>query len=390
MRRVTVAVDGLWRWAFRGGSQRAELPHLGRRHGELAAGRRRLGAGQRPAGPAGRGERAAGDRSSGLAPGPPTPLGVAWSGAGAPRADTLRFDGSGRATVWLPPGRVPLPAGGRRRRNGGGGGVLGGAAAAAGHASAARSAGPRPRRADARPATGSGCSGSASWRSRASGSREGGWGCGRTGVSLGMANGRLTDRKEGLWSRIKRVAHDRRRRAHAGAQRGRPRADGAGAHRGRLRRARHGRAHPGARGRGPARQAQDRGRSAAGAREPARDACSTGASDPGVIARADAGAHGHPDGRRQRHGQDHHDRQARAAAPAGGPEGPARGGRHLPRGRHRPAPGLGRAARHALRGRRAGRRSGLGGVRRHRRRRLPRARHRHRSTRRAGCTRRKG
>ena len=36
-RRVTVAVDGLWRWAFRGGSQRAELSHLGRGDGELAA-----------------------------------------------------------------------------------------------------------------------------------------------------------------------------------------------------------------------------------------------------------------------------------------------------------------------------------------------------------------
>src|SRR6478735_4659123 len=53
---------------------------------------------------------------------------------------------------------------------------------------------------------GSGCSGSASRGSPASGSREGGWGCARTSVNCGMANGRLTDRKDTLWTRIKRVA----------------------------------------------------------------------------------------------------------------------------------------------------------------------------------------
>ena len=115
-RRVTVAVDGLWRWAFRGGTQRAELPHLGRRHGELAAGRRRLGPRQRPPRAGGRGERAAGDvrvDGAGAADGR-----GAWPGAAsaARGADTLRFDGSGRATVWLAPGRVPLPLVGRRRR----------------------------------------------------------------------------------------------------------------------------------------------------------------------------------------------------------------------------------------------------------------------------------
>src|SRR6476661_1266888 len=62
------------------------------------------------------------------------------------------------------------------------------------------------RRAAGPHGTGSGCSDSASGRSSGSGSREDGWGCARTGVSFGMANGRLTDRKESLWSRIKRVA----------------------------------------------------------------------------------------------------------------------------------------------------------------------------------------
>jgi hypothetical protein len=45
-------------------------------------------------------------------------VGVAWSGVGAPPADTLRFDGSGRATVWLPPGEY------RYRLSGGGGGTV--------------------------------------------------------------------------------------------------------------------------------------------------------------------------------------------------------------------------------------------------------------------------
>jgi hypothetical protein len=42
------------------------------------------------------------------------PVAVTWSGEGAPTADTLRFDGSGRAIVWLPPGsyRYRLAAGG--------------------------------------------------------------------------------------------------------------------------------------------------------------------------------------------------------------------------------------------------------------------------------------
>src|SRR5262249_43542679 len=39
---------------------------------------------------------------------------IAWSGDSAPSSDTLRFDGSGRATVWLRPGayRYRLASGG--------------------------------------------------------------------------------------------------------------------------------------------------------------------------------------------------------------------------------------------------------------------------------------
>jgi hypothetical protein len=51
------------------------------------------------------------------APGPPVALGITWSGEGAPRADTLRFDGNGHAAVWLRPGEY------RYRLSGGGGAV---------------------------------------------------------------------------------------------------------------------------------------------------------------------------------------------------------------------------------------------------------------------------
>ena len=53
-----------------------------------------------------------------LAPGPATPLGIALSGEGGARRDTLRFDGTGRAELWLPSGRH------RYLLDGGGGGLL--------------------------------------------------------------------------------------------------------------------------------------------------------------------------------------------------------------------------------------------------------------------------
>jgi hypothetical protein len=52
-----------------------------------------------------------------LGSGAPRPLPVAWTGTGAPAGDTLRFDGAGRASVWLPPGEY------RYRLAGGGDGV---------------------------------------------------------------------------------------------------------------------------------------------------------------------------------------------------------------------------------------------------------------------------
>jgi len=102
MRRVTTAVDGLWRWSFRGGSS-----EQGYRALVGATVTWLLGA---P------------DTARGLAhPVRPVvmngrPLLFEWTGAGAARpvpisftggasvSDTLRFDGAGRAEVWLAPG----------------------------------------------------------------------------------------------------------------------------------------------------------------------------------------------------------------------------------------------------------------------------------------------
>ena len=114
VRRVTVAADGLWRWAFRAGSSeqtyRAWVAAtaswlLG--GADSARGLARL---VRPVVSNGR------------------PLVFEWAGAGAARAvpivwsgedagnraDTLRFDGAGRALAWLPPGvyRYRLARGG--------------------------------------------------------------------------------------------------------------------------------------------------------------------------------------------------------------------------------------------------------------------------------------
>ena len=117
VRRVTVAVDGLWRWAFRGGSSEQSY-----RTWVAATTSWLLGGADSTRGSA-RPVRAV--VSSGrpvvfewVAAGPAVPLGVAWTGEGSARADTLRFDGSGHAVVWLPPGQY------RYRLAGGGGGTV--------------------------------------------------------------------------------------------------------------------------------------------------------------------------------------------------------------------------------------------------------------------------
>ena len=82
-------------------------------------------------------------------------------------------------------------------------------------------------------------------------------------------------------------------------------------------------------------------------------------------------ARGHPDGRGERHRQDHHLREARPGADRGRGDRAARRGRHVPRGSRRPAADVGAAGRRqdgAGRpgGRRPGQRRVRGGQRGHR------------------------
>jgi hypothetical protein len=117
VRRSIVTVDGLWRWAFRGGSsEQAYRTWVAATTSWLLGGADSSRGSARPV-------RTVVTNGRPLmfewtAPGPPTALGIAWSGEGAPRADTLRFDGSGRAAVWLRPGEY------RYRMEGGGGGTV--------------------------------------------------------------------------------------------------------------------------------------------------------------------------------------------------------------------------------------------------------------------------
>ena len=114
---MTVAVDGLWRWAFRGGSSEQSY-----RTWVAATASWLLGGADSARGNA-RAVRAVVPNGRPLVfewtgAGPAAPLAVAWSGPTGGRADTLRFDGGGRATAWLAPGEY------RYRLAGGGGGTV--------------------------------------------------------------------------------------------------------------------------------------------------------------------------------------------------------------------------------------------------------------------------
>jgi len=117
VRTTVVAVDGLWRWAFRGGSSEQTY-----RTWVAATTSWLLGGADSSRGSA-RPVRSVVSNGRPVlfewtAPGPPVALGVTWSGNGAPATDTLRFDGSGHAAVWLRPGEY------RYRLSGGGGGAV--------------------------------------------------------------------------------------------------------------------------------------------------------------------------------------------------------------------------------------------------------------------------
>lgn len=117
VRRVTVAADGLWRWAFRGGaSEQSYRSWVATTASWLLGGADSARGLARPVQPVVANGRPVifqwvGERT-------PTPQTVGWSSRAPRQADTLHFDGSGRATVWLPPGEY------RYRLGSGGGGTV--------------------------------------------------------------------------------------------------------------------------------------------------------------------------------------------------------------------------------------------------------------------------
>ncbi|MGH7579760.1 MAG: hypothetical protein ACREM9_06285 [Gemmatimonadales bacterium] len=117
VRAVTVAADGLWRWAFRGGSsEQSYRTWVAATTSWLLGGAdsvRGVAAPIRPVVQSGR-PLVFEWTASGAA----SPSAVVWTGPDGARPDTLRFDGAGRASVYLPPG------GYRYRFAGGGGGTV--------------------------------------------------------------------------------------------------------------------------------------------------------------------------------------------------------------------------------------------------------------------------
>jgi hypothetical protein len=118
VRRVVTGIDGLWRWAFRGGSSEQGY------RGIVAATASWLLGGTDSV--SGRARLRREVVSQGLpavfdwvAGGNPGPLGVVLVRDGETRRDTLRFDGAGRAELRVPPGVW------RFRVEGGGEGLLG-------------------------------------------------------------------------------------------------------------------------------------------------------------------------------------------------------------------------------------------------------------------------
>jgi hypothetical protein len=119
-RRVTVAADGFWRWAFRGGSSEQSY-----RSWVAATASWLLGGADSARGVARPVQAVVPNGRPVLfewvGSGPPVPQGVSWSTTAEPastsrrqRPDTLHFDGEGRAAAWLSPGdyRYRLSSGG--------------------------------------------------------------------------------------------------------------------------------------------------------------------------------------------------------------------------------------------------------------------------------------
>lgn len=117
VRRVTVAVDGLWRWAFRGGgSEQTYRSWVAATASWLLGGVDSAQGVARPIQPVVANGRPLIFEWVGV--GVPTPQAIASSGTTGERTDTLHFDGDGRAGLWLPPGEY------RYRLAGGGGSTV--------------------------------------------------------------------------------------------------------------------------------------------------------------------------------------------------------------------------------------------------------------------------
>ncbi len=117
VRSVSVAADGLWRWAFRGGSsEQSYRTWVAATASWLLGGADSARGIAAPIRPVVQSGRPVTFQWSGS--GAARPSAVVWTGPDGSRSDTLRFDGAGRASVHLPPGQY------RYRFPGGGGGTV--------------------------------------------------------------------------------------------------------------------------------------------------------------------------------------------------------------------------------------------------------------------------
>lgn len=117
VRSVSVAADGLWRWAFRGGaSEQSYRTWVAATASWLLGGADSARGVASPIRPVVQSGRPLVFEWTGRGAAVASP--VVWTGPEGPRADTLRFDGAGRAGVRLPAGQY------RYRFAGGGGGTV--------------------------------------------------------------------------------------------------------------------------------------------------------------------------------------------------------------------------------------------------------------------------
>ncbi len=116
-RRIETAGDGLWRWSFRGGtSEQAYRALVAQALSWLLGAADSAGGKATPVRPVvANGRPVLFEWTGG---GIPQPLAIQLQGAGGTTRDTLRFDGAGRAELWLPPGSA------RYQLDGGGAGTI--------------------------------------------------------------------------------------------------------------------------------------------------------------------------------------------------------------------------------------------------------------------------